>query len=278
MSQPSGFGFSVRAVLAQDTDEPAPPVTASGIIKDAGTDKGIAGVVVSDGYTCSKTNSRGEYTLEANVLARTINVSIPSTHKIPIGPDGRPAYKRSRPFGQKRTDRGFFTDAKKQSEQPLLIIAVADAHIQNESHVEMFRTTGIEDIKGTITELESSGEAGEIIGITLGDQLWDNMDISASARAQFTSLRTSAGTMPFFYCIGNHDHQTGCGDSDYLSTESFVRNFGPTDYSFNIGNAHIIVMDDVYNTGKARWRQPTLYRIQVHNYGRAISLAKAGFG
>jgi hypothetical protein len=251
MSQPSGFGFSVRAVLAQDTDEPAPPVTVSGIIKDAGTDKGIAGVVVSDGYTCSKTNSRGEYTLEANVLARTINVSIPSTHKIPIGPDGRPAfYKEVDLSGKSELTVDFSLTPRSNPSSRFTIIAVADAHIQNESHVEMFRTTGIEDIKGTITELESSGEAGEIIGITLGDQLWDNMDISASARAQFTSLRTSAGTMPFFYCIGNHDHQTGCGDSDYLSTESFVRNFGPTDYSFNIGNAHIIVMDDVYNTGK----------------------------
>lgn len=51
--------------------------------------------------------------------------------------------------------------------------------------------------------------------------------------------------------IGNHDHNSlvkAVGNQvqdDYNATEEHVKHFGPVDYSFDRGNAHIIVMDNV---------------------------------
>jgi hypothetical protein len=53
--------------------------------------------------------------------------------------------------------------------------------------------------------------------------------------------------LPIFQCIGNHDHNAKAS-SDMTAVENFNSHFGPTDYSFNRGKAHIVVMDNVVCT------------------------------
>ena len=82
-------------------------------------------------------------------------------------------------------------------------------------------------------------------------------------RRAMSNVEVSGRKIPFFQCIGNHDHTAvssivGNYDNDeskvfsetdiyadYVSTADFVSTFGPTDYSFDRGKAHIVVMDDV---------------------------------
>ena len=56
--------------------------------------------------------------------------------------------------------------------------------------------------------------------------------------------------------IGNHDHNATRPESDYEATTDFVANFGPTDYSFNRGDVHIISMDNVVgiNSTGSTWK------------------------
>jgi hypothetical protein len=57
--------------------------------------------------------------------------------------------------------------------------------------------------------------------------------------------------IPFFQCIGNHDMDYNKG-GDENSDDTFQQTYGPTYYSFNRGQAHYIVMDDVRYLGKDR--------------------------
>ena len=247
LSEGCEYAFCVRPVLAQDTDE-NPIITAIGHVLDSSTGKGISGVTVSDGYTCCSTDSEGAYSMEANPAARYITVTIPSDYEIPLGADGRPAfYKLINLEGRTEVETDFSLTPRQGKVSRFTLITVADAHVQNNDHLARFTDGPFADIQNTVDRLGTSG--GPVIGIALGDQLTDNMAMSSSIRSVYTGVNTAGGKMPFFYVIGNHDHESIANGSDDQSTAYFLNNFGPTDYSFDIGNAHIIVVDDIEFTG-----------------------------
>ena len=242
LSQGTGHGFSVRPVLAAETDEPAPPVLVTGRVTDSSTGQGISGVTVSDGYNCVKTDASGNYSLQANARTRTVQVTVPGAYEIPME-NGRPAfYKRVTLTASTTVD--FSLTPRSGSGSRFTLITVSDAHVQNASNLSQFRSS-LSDIQSTINSLEQAGNTGPIIAIALGDQLWDNMAMAQEVSDAYTTLTTSAGTLPFMFVIGNHDHETGTGDEDYLATQTYVDHFGPTNYSFEIGNAHFVVFDDI---------------------------------
>lgn len=55
-------------------------IPLSGIVTNERSGKGIEGVVVSDGYTCTLTDASGRYTLEADSLARTVSITVPAEY------------------------------------------------------------------------------------------------------------------------------------------------------------------------------------------------------
>lgn len=249
ISQGCGNAFCVRPVLAMDTDEP-PVVTASGRITDSSTGKGIAGVNVSDGFNCCVTDGDGYYIMTADNRARSINVTVPAAYEIPLTTTGMPAFYKPVDFSKSADAVVDFALTPRQSANSrFTVLAVSDAHIQQDSELAMFKEGPCKDIQQTIDKLESSGDAGSIIGIALGDQLWDNHSMRESVMKVYGGFKTASGTMPFFQVIGNHDHQYVEEGSDLDATAGWFKYFGPTDYSFDIGNAHIIVMDNIEFTG-----------------------------
>ena len=59
-------------------------IPISGVVTNQRSGKGIEGVVVSDGYHCTVTDSNGRYTLDADSLARTVSITIPAAYEIPL--------------------------------------------------------------------------------------------------------------------------------------------------------------------------------------------------
>ena len=249
ISQGCGHAFSVRPVLAKDTDEP-PIVTASGRVTDSSTGKGIAGVNVSDGFNCCVTDGEGYYSMNADVRARSINITVPAAYEIPLTATGMPGFYKCIDYSVSAdVEADFVLTPRQSSDSRFTVLVVSDAHIQQDSELAMFKEGPCKDIQQTINKLESSGDAGTIIGIALGDQLWDNHSMRESVMNVYAGFRTASGTMPFFQVIGNHDHQYVEEGSDLDATAGWFNYFGPTDYSFDIGNAHIVVMDNIEFTG-----------------------------
>ncbi len=54
----------------------------------------------------------------------------------------------------------------------------------------------------------------------------------------------SVGQTPYYFVAGNHDIDFDA-DSDQHSFDTFRREFGPEYYSFDIGNVHFVVLDNV---------------------------------
>ena len=216
-----------------------------GIVTNQRNGKGIEGVVVSDGYHCTVTDSKGRYYLDADSLARTISITVPAAYEIPLSDEGLPSFYKY--IGSDDTD--FRLTPRKKASDKFTLIAFTDAHFGNDNGVERFTNESIPDIQSTI-DLHSG--FGQVIGIALGDQVSDRFDLTPQVKQLYSGFKASGKTMPMFFCIGNHDHNNAGGKSEYAVTDNFVKNFGPTDYSFDIGKVHFVVMDDIQYTGTQR--------------------------
>ncbi|MBP5559128.1 MAG: calcineurin-like phosphoesterase C-terminal domain-containing protein [Bacteroidales bacterium] len=216
-----------------------------GVITDSDGNP-IPGITVSDGYSVCVTDVNGTYQMAADSRARTVNVTIPAAYESPME-NGRPAFYQYVTIPSTGAVQKDFTLTKRSSvPSRFTILAVTDEHIQKSAHVTKFQTA-VDDIQETATTLQTSGipvgdggNAGEVIAISLGDQMWDNMSMASSIVSTFTGRLD----VPVFFTIGNHDYDSS-KDSDYDAETAYVNAFGPTNYSFDIGNAHIIVMDDI---------------------------------
>lgn len=217
----------------------------TGLVLNDNTGKGIEGVVVSDGYSCTVTDGQGRYCLNADSLARTVSVSIPSGFDIPMNTSGAPAFFKY--IGNDNYD--FHLAPRNKVENKFTLIAISDAHGTDGNSIDRFKKESLPDVQNTI---HRHRKWGPVIGIALGDQVTDKMEYNAKVKPLYASLVHKGKTVPFFFCIGNHDHDNTGGKTEYAVTEQFVRNFCPTDYSFNIGKAHIVVMDDIQYTGTQR--------------------------
>ena len=220
-------------------------IPVSGMVTHSSTGKGIEGVVVSDGYHCTVTDASGRYSLEADSLARTVSITVPAAYEIPLGGDGAPAFFKYIDSGE----RNFVLTPRRKVADRFTLVAVADTHIKFDWNADRFHSECLPDLQRTF---ERHAKEGNVLGIALGDQISDTPETAGIVKEGYTGFRISRKTVPFFYCIGNHDHLTKDGEGQYAVTEHYIRNFGPVDYSFDIGQVHFVVMDDTQYRGVQR--------------------------
>jgi len=98
---------------------------------------------------------------------------------------------------------------------------------------------------------ETQNISGIAFGLSLGDLVGDNLDL----HIPYAETVKKVG-IPWYQVMGNHDMNYEA-QSDSLSDETFEKNFGPANYSFNYGKTHFIVLDDILypdpRDGKGYW-------------------------
>jgi len=82
--------------------------------------------------------------------------------------------------------------------------------------------------------------------IGCGDLVWDHFELFADYKKA-----VAITGVPFFQVIGNHDMDL-TARTDEGSAQTFKSIFGPTYYSFNRGDIHYVVLDDVFFIGTAK--------------------------
>lgn len=81
-------------------------------------------------------------------------------------------------------------------------------------------------------------------GVTLGDIMFDDITLFGSWNGVVSQIG-----VPWYNVIGNHDLNFEATEDRY-SDETFERIYGPAYYSFNYGQVHFVVLDDVVWTGR----------------------------
>ncbi len=222
-----------------------------GLISDAKTGKGIAGVPVTDGYTYTVTDANGVYQFKANRLCRQVYYVTPSEYEINLNSTTHlPEFFSTKNIDKYNVNRNDFKLTPLPAvEDKFTLLMVGDPQCQKEDQVTRYETETIVDIKATVNTGRTEGyvEKG-VYAVTLGDITHDNIVLWPNMKNSMSNVKLADGSyLPFFNCIGNHDHDAAAA-SDFNATANFVNNFGPTDYSFNRGKAHIIVMDNIVCT------------------------------
>ncbi len=195
-------------------------------------------VVVTDGKSFATTNSRGCFSMEVADSADFVYVVTPEGYAAPRV-DGIPV------FYQRVTDadRYDFELVRSSRSKDYSIIAMADPQAANEKHFALFQKKVMPDLLATIAGQKKTFD--QIIGIVLGDIVWDNMNLVPAFKKEFA--RTE---IPVYPVIGNHDYVKEA-QGDYETAQGYRQSFGPENYAFCIGGDYVVVLDDiVYDTQK----------------------------
>ncbi|MGM9741124.1 MAG: calcineurin-like phosphoesterase C-terminal domain-containing protein [Candidatus Cryptobacteroides sp.] len=214
----------------------------------------IKGVTVSDGYSCTVTDDKGVYQLsKISDKALRINISLPAEYEVPIE-NGLPCFWQEIKSGQTQYD--FKLAPLKSPETNFYLYCLADPQCQNATrHTKRFINESVPDLKAYV----DANNDLPAYGITLGDIGYNTQSIDYNkANSIFSIMKLAMSNaktgIPLFQIMGNHDNSVIAGNTTYNAEndikmeEAFANAFGPVNYSFNRGNAHIVAMDDILAT------------------------------
>ena len=212
--------------------------------------RGIAGVVVNNGMDFTKTDAKGMWALQTDTTqSKFVSISTPAAYVLPQREGLADGFYVS--VGKLAAANGkhdFVIEKRSKMADGFHYIVISDPQVRNAHEMKRWRQETVEDLTVLIDSLKPSKE---VVGMTLGDLVFDQMQLFDEYKA---SLKNTGAT--FFQCIGNHDmdlryqdlHNMQKGTPVYAEMV-YNRYFGPTDYSFNMGKAHIITMKNLNYIG-----------------------------
>ena len=217
--------------------------TLYGIITDKQSGQAIENVVVSDGFSCVKSDKNGVYQIVRHDNSTMVYLSVPAEYKIPVDAGNHPAFfKRFTLAKDERFRHDFQLELLPGGKQThFTLLALADIQVHDSNDVDRFRDETIPDINNLVPSLVNP------YGITLGDITNKNNS------AMWTKVRQAMTnqSLTFMQCMGNHDHLNELSPNDHSKTtsywksvENFQKYFGPQNYSFTRGDVHFVVLDN----------------------------------
>lgn len=220
--------------------EPEAGTSVYGIVTCDG--KGVPNVLVSDGELIVKTDANGIYQLKSAKKWKYVFIILPSGYEVPaqgILPEFHAALSQGAGVAERRDFQLVKVDNDK-----FTLFVLGDMHLAN-------RNGDLNQFKGVATTLNSciAKAGGSRYCLTLGDMTWDLYWYSNSYT--FPQYLETANThfqdIAFFHTMGNHDNDMN-SVGDYEKAFRYTRDIAPTFYSFNLGQVHFIVLDNIdYN-------------------------------
>lgn len=199
--------------------------------------KGVAGVVVSDGFSTVLTDSKGRFHFEQAPQARFVFISTPSGYISSLR-GGDDCYWRSIEDGRKRYDFALRKNPRDDSRHNLVVIA--DPQISDADEFPSLRHNAAA-LKNCYDKISTQAYT---FGLCLGDIVgWNH-----SLYPEYNSIMDSTG-IEWRNVMGNHD-MTNYGRSFEGSTRDYEKMYGPSYYSFNVGKVHYIVLNNNFYVGK----------------------------
>lgn len=199
--------------------------------------KGVANVVVTDGYTLVKTDMAGRYSLEINQSAKFIYITSPAGYEVAVKNSVPHFFVRIDSLKNESAD--FILEKSRLGDINHNMIFWADPQVKKASDVEKLKDAA-QDLKSFVEHNKSIPH----IAIGCGDIVFDRLNL-------FKDHNDVVGTVgiPFYEAVGNHDMDYNHRSNDG-SKKSFEEVYGPNYYSFNKGKVHYVVLDNVFYLGR----------------------------
>lgn len=238
LTAPAIAGANTQVLPAESTD--ITNLTLKGKVQSNG--QGIGGVPVTDGINITLTDKNGNYSLLSNKTVQFVYITIPAGYAIPHN-KGIAQFYKAVDTKQNAFTANFQLERLERDDKDHVFVVWADPQIISKKDGEALIRRSAPDLR----DLAANYPAGTLIhAIGCGDLVWDHFELYDDYRQA-----VNITGVPFFSIIGNHDMDLDARSDDY-SASTFKKNFGPTYYSFNRGNVHYIMMDDVFFIGTAK--------------------------
>lgn len=233
-----GYG-TVRFALVKDEDlNVEENSNVYGVISCQGNP--VPGVVVSDGYKVVTTDENGLYQMQSEKANAYVYISIPSGYEVEAR-GIRPMFYKYLTLAKEQVERKDFSlyDAGDQTNHTMLYFG--DLHMANRTKDRLQLIKFVNEINDYI----QTRPAEKIYAMTLGDMTWDAYWYSDNyCFAEYLSDMNQIRNLQIFHTIGNHDHELK-EEGDWKTALRYKAEMTPNYYSFNIGQVHYLVLDDI---------------------------------
>jgi hypothetical protein len=227
---------------ARTRDAARRPVRIRGQVRVQG--RGLGGVGVTDGLSVVDSAPDGGFELVTTAQQELLSICVPSGFEIPRNPTGTARfYQPIRPNPEGVMDALFDLVPLRHSDERHAFLLLADIHLPladiqttDAQKMNYFHEETVPDL------LQVLGQLGDVdsVGVACGDIIHDHPELFPDYERAVSRLG-----IPFFQVVGNHDMDYE-GLVDEASTATFSRHFGPRYYSFDRGEVHYVVLDDVF--------------------------------
>lgn len=205
--------------------------------------KPVAGVVVSDGVNLTRTDDNGHYWLNSEKKLGTVFISVPSGYTPPVYKGTNTPHHYALLASPASTVEQHDFELVTENQHNFILMGLADQHLANRNaDVSQFQSGFINDINAKIAEFKNEGKP--VYCMTLGDLSWDTYWYTNSYNFANAIKELYKVNCPVYNCMGNHDNDLNITE-DFKATHLYREHAGPTYYSINIGDTHIIVLDNI---------------------------------
>ena len=212
----------------------------------------VEGVVVSDGFEVTTTDKDGCYWLASKKKNGSVFISIPGGYMVDT--DGSiPAFWRATTAAADVVEEHSFS-LRREPNTNHILLATTDPHMANRYNYNKTYTDTPQyrnDFRGDIDAFVKEYGTKNVYAICLGDLTWDIYwyDVGTLYTLEDYRKEIENFPVPYFQVMGNHDYDMKFTD-DFKAAEAFRRIIGPTYYSFNLGDVHYVVLDNMYYLNK----------------------------
>lgn len=230
-------GCTEQLLTAPLNCRPDAPVRISGRVVSRG--KGLRGVAITDGVRVKETNKEGYFDFVSSTASQFVTLSLPRGFSVPVSPTGSASLHRPIcPDANGELHVLFELEPSPVDDTRHALFLLADPQIRRDQEVREFLEFTVPDLSRTVASLGGMHS----FGIGCGDLVEDRLDLFPEYERVASIAR-----IPFFQVKGNHDI-----DFRHVGIESavtYMQRYGPTYYSFDRGDIHYVVLDDVDWTG-----------------------------
>ncbi len=209
--------------------------------------QGVAGVAVSDGNIIVLTDAQGRYAMSSNKRLGYVFYSLPSGYEPQLADGFNPQFWAPLTSADLSVSEVHDFTLRRVNNDRHIVIFGADTHLARRCSDRTYIKKGL--IASLGDEVQRAGDT-PIYSVLLGDLTWDVFWTQNDYNLNdfMADMKRYNYPMTLWPVIGNHDHDPSVpagDDTDEKAAAAWRSIVCPNYYSFNLGQVHYVVLDDV---------------------------------